>query len=1038
MSTRELNEALDEIIEYAKETKDRQLLREAKKVKRSGTREEKEAFVDDTFEEIEIAEEEAAAQEQQAAQEATVPQEQPVMMAEGGEMPTEETQPDTSMEQPQQSQDGERLIQQLLQIGDQLGYGKDSEYTPQEVEDLLTKASQSGIDVSSLQSQSSEQLAEMLTQLLKQVNNQQEVVQPEAPQEPQDNSFDDGGGLKDGRTFNLPDNVNDTVPYTIEAIQQEAPEKSTALYDGISTLRHKLNRGATEHVVTVNEGDTREQQQQQMLERDSDGIHIPETVVIGHYPRPRVLLSPQQFMAQFPTDDEDIFANTRALIESTGKKPSEITSQELAQRAIAQEENKRAERKKYYLQQLLGYDYPLYSYMADGGPIFAQGGSMSLDNNEGNHVFAGESILEDTEEDEEEYDDGPKYVEEKVTPKMRRWAKKNGVKYDSDDDLITRWNEHQSAIQRWGKTYENLSKEDQEIARRYVSTDVKAKDLKASISRNRTETFLDNNAPGWSEATDLTTVPKDLFEIGVMPSDWDYKTNGQYEEGQWDFSKLLGNNGEPIIESTSDVPATVNSNNDNTIGVIYTGYTDYEKKHPKKYQYDGREVDIDELRAATRESKKAFVEAIKDELEKGNFGVAQNMLFRMGAGANKGAENLYYEVDENGNPTKIKDGWDDTYMYQANNGPAAQNHGYFKKGPGRKVVYRIKGDDGEWKEVFGKDPTLYTNYYGVNKDEKDSNNEVLYYNLSPINTNRNLVTIDGVTYRLPDNPDSKVFAKNDRVDVTPIGPGGATNTDQYYDVVQKPATGTEEIGNIKSPYPYTNLLKFLPFLNFPYLEGYSSYNEMANAANGLKYIGAPDHREYLKYTPSDLLYRVNQAQMAGTAANRGIAGLSNRNQGTLLANLALQNAKNRELLGEIGLKSEEENWNRQKDVVAQHNQVDSAYDQLALEADKANLSNNPLLVDARQKAATQKYAIEKGNNDSKAAWQADMLGLANSLAKNEEQWYWYDRFLNSGVNEIGADILGRGSKRGVATPPYRNAAKGGCLTIRRKRRNRLS
>ena len=185
---------------------------------------------------------------------------------------------------------------------------------------------------------------------------------------------------------------------------------------------------------------------------------------------------------------------------------------------------------------------------------------------------------------------------------------------------------------------------------------------------------------------------------------------------------------------------------------------------------------------------------------------------------------------------------------------------------------------------------------------------------------------------------------------------------------------------------------------------------MANAANGLKYIGAPDNREYLKYTPSDLLYRVNQAQMAGTAANRGIAGLSNRNQGTLLANLALQNAKNRELLGEIGLKSEEENWNRQKDVVAQHNQVDSAYDQLALEADKANLSNNPLL----------------------------MLGLANSLAKNEEQWYWYDRFLNSGVNEIGADILGRGSKRGVATPPYRNAAKGGCLTIRRKRRNRLS
>ena len=632
-------------------------------------------------------------------------------------------------------------------------------------------------------------------------------------------------------------------------------------------------------------------------------------------------------------------------------------------------------------------------------------------------------------------DDGPKEYEEKVTPKMRKWARKEGIKYESDDDLITKWNEHQSALKRWGKTYENLSKEDQEIARREVDPDVTSENLSTGIKQYKTKRFLDENFPnGWSEAGELQKIPDDLFQsVGVMPSDWDYKTNGQYEEGKWDFSELFGNNGQTIMKADSAVPETINSNNDNTIGVIYKGYTDYEKNHPGKYQYDGREVDIDELRAATLESKKAFVEAVKDELSKGNFGVAQNMLFRMGAGANKGAENLYFEVDENGRPTKIKDGWDETYMYQANNGPAAQNHGFFKKGPGKYAVYRIQDNDGQWKEVYGN-PKRYRDYYTVTENKDLTTNQKIVYDLTPRNTNRNLMTIDGVTYQLPSTVDEKLFPKEGGPKTTPIGIG-TTNTDQYYSPgedleVKKRNTDA----NIYKPYPFTSLLKYAPFFNFPYLEDYSSYNEMANALNGIKYIDAPDHREYLKYIPADQLYRINQAQMMGIAANRGIAGLANRNQGTLMANLALQNAKNREALGEIGINTEKENWERNKDVVNQHNQVDLAADQLQLEADKANMSNNPLLVDARQKTANQGYLITKGNNESKSAWQADMLGLLNRQAMNDEQWYWYDRFLNSEANEPGANVLGRS----VATPPYVTGKNGGSLTIRRKRRNRLS
>lgn len=84
MSTSQLNETIDEIIQYARDTKDRQLLKEARQAKR-GSRDAKEAFVDDAREDIQMAisEQKAAQQEQdQAVQEeqATMEQQQAAEM----------------------------------------------------------------------------------------------------------------------------------------------------------------------------------------------------------------------------------------------------------------------------------------------------------------------------------------------------------------------------------------------------------------------------------------------------------------------------------------------------------------------------------------------------------------------------------------------------------------------------------------------------------------------------------------------------------------------------------------------------------------------------------------------------------------------------------------------------------------------------------------------------------------------------------------------------------------------------------------------
>lgn len=81
MSTSMLNETIDEIYQYAKEHKNRELLKDARKAKR-GSREDKEEFVDDAREDImmSIEEQEQLAQ-QQAEQEQALQEQQAVQMS---------------------------------------------------------------------------------------------------------------------------------------------------------------------------------------------------------------------------------------------------------------------------------------------------------------------------------------------------------------------------------------------------------------------------------------------------------------------------------------------------------------------------------------------------------------------------------------------------------------------------------------------------------------------------------------------------------------------------------------------------------------------------------------------------------------------------------------------------------------------------------------------------------------------------------------------------------------------------------------------
>lgn len=134
MSTTELNKKIDEIIRYAKDTQDKQLAREARKIKKKGTRTEKEEFVQETLEEIkeeqdQIRQDKAVKEEnikQQQAQQQQLAEEQAAQMQQQQQMPQEEQVPQEAMQQ-------EGVPQEAVKAD--AGQALDAQEVPQEMQE---------------------------------------------------------------------------------------------------------------------------------------------------------------------------------------------------------------------------------------------------------------------------------------------------------------------------------------------------------------------------------------------------------------------------------------------------------------------------------------------------------------------------------------------------------------------------------------------------------------------------------------------------------------------------------------------------------------------------------------------------------------------------------------------------------------------------------------------------------------------------------------------------------------------------------------
>lgn len=327
--------------------------------------------------------------------------------------------------------------------------------------------------------------------------------------------------------------------------------------------------------------------------------------------------------------------------------------------------------------------------------------------------------------------------------------------------------------------------------------------------------------------------------------------------------------------------------------------------------------------------------------------------------------------------------------------------------PGNINRYFLNG-----KEVYG-DASKYESQYGVT--QRDNSPEgYTDYDLTGKVGNKNFIVTDYGTFNAPENfnPDDYNFDHTETINTTP---GNKVNNNYYTEKSEEKDSnnkGKNALGLLN------NALRYAPLFNRPFLEDENPAFLMGDSANNLRWVQAPDHRQMLEYKPVDTLYRVNQVQQEGNAARRGITNTGNNNTGMVMANLALQNAKNREAIGEVLLGSEEENWNRLKDTIAANNQTNATFDQMRVDADKANMSNNSLIVDARQKQAQMLHEIDKANQESRSKYLADKLGILHKIGNEnnalEKYWKWKEQS-GSGVD-------------------WNQQAEGGEIKIRRKQR----
>lgn len=212
---------------------------------------------------------------------------------------------------------------------------------------------------------------------------------------------------------------------------------------------------------------------------------------------------------------------------------------------------------------------------------------------------------------------------------------------------------------------------------------------------------------------------------------------------------------------------------------------------------------------------------------------------------------------------------------------------------------------------------------------------------------------------------------------------------------------------------------------------YSSVAPLESAVNNLDYrsVKYTPVGNYLTYKPVDTNRYLNQLNATAGAARRSILNTAGGNRGTAMAALLASDNNYMNQIGELGIKAEQENWERRKQVEDFNRQTNITNSQGFMDAAKTNAasyaSTQGARLDGISNIAKYKQAILDSSNAVKSSNLSGALTSLGNIGKENMAWNWR----NFGMNTGSFGIIGEDQKR------YLNGntnKKGGKIKRRKK------
>lgn len=191
---------------------------------------------------------------------------------------------------------------------------------------------------------------------------------------------------------------------------------------------------------------------------------------------------------------------------------------------------------------------------------------------------------------------------------------------------------------------------------------------------------------------------------------------------------------------------------------------------------------------------------------------------------------------------------------------------------------------------------------------------------------------------------------------------------------------------------------------------YGDADSIVQNLGNLKWVGTGPVGQYQQYSPMDNLYLMNQLQTQVNAQRRGIYNAAN-NPAQAQALAFANNANTLSAMGELGIKLDRENLDRRNAVIAFNNALDQYNATKALEADKANMSNNPLMMNAVAQAAKMRTDERLAAEAARAANLSTFWNNLGAIGKNQQESDWIKQLQNSGFTMPQAKCGGMLTKK---------------------------